>query len=60
MPPMARDVVNFRPTIGDSKEYIMNQVRDVIDDDRITITDVSHSIPATNIADPPQRAVRAD
>jgi len=52
LPPTARAVVNFRPTIGDSKEYIMNYVRDVIDDDRITITDVSQSTPATNIADP--------
>ncbi|RLQ20660.1 M20/M25/M40 family metallo-hydrolase [Seongchinamella sediminis] len=52
MPPMARAVVNFRPTIGDSKEYIMNYVRDVIDDERITITDVSQSTPATKIADP--------
>ena len=52
MPPTARAVVNFRPTIGDSKEYIIETLREVIDDDRVTITDISDSTPATLIADP--------
>lgn len=52
LPPVASAVVNFRPTIGDSKEYVIEYVKDVIDDDRITFTDVSQSTPATNIADP--------
>ena len=52
MPPTARAVVNFRPTIGDSKEYIIDYLHEVIDDDRVTITDISQSTPATFVADP--------
>lgn len=52
MPPTARAVVNFRPTIGDSKEYIIDYLHRVIDDDRVTITDISQSTPATLVADP--------
>ena len=52
MPPMARAVVNFRPTIGDSLEDVIEHVRNVIDDDRVTVTDISDSTPATLIADP--------
>lgn len=52
LPPSATAVVNFRPAPGDSKEKIIAHVKKAIDDDRITIKDISASTPPTNIADP--------
>ncbi|WP_170266430.1 M20 family peptidase [Phaeocystidibacter luteus] len=52
LPPTATAVVNFRPMPGDSPEVIIQHVKDAIDDDRITVRDISASTPATNIANP--------
>ena len=52
LPPSAIAVVNFRPMPGDTPEVIIEHVKNAIDDDRITITDISASTPATNIANP--------
>lgn len=51
LPPSATAVVNFRPMPGDTPEVIMEHVKNAIDDDRITMRDISASTPATNIAD---------
>ncbi|WP_138473337.1 M20/M25/M40 family metallo-hydrolase [Poseidonocella sp. HB161398] len=52
LPPSATAVVNFRPMPGDTPEVIIQHIREAIQDDRITITDISASTPATNVADP--------
>ncbi len=52
LPPAATAVVNFRTAPGDSTESIIEHVKHAIDDDRITIRDISASTPPTNIADP--------
>lgn len=52
LPPNASAVVNFRPIPGDTKEKIIQHVKNAIDDKRIHIRDISASTPATNIADP--------
>jgi carboxypeptidase PM20D1 len=52
LPPSATAVVNFRPMPGDTPEVIIEHVRKAIDDDRLTITDISASTPATNVANP--------
>lgn len=52
LPPSARAVVNFRPMPGDTPDVIMEHVRNAIDDDRITLTDISASTPATAVANP--------
>ena len=52
LPPSAKAVVNFRPMPGDTPEVIIEHVKKAIDDDRITVRDISASTPATNIADP--------
>ena len=59
LPPSATAVVNFRPMPGDSPEVIIEHVKKAIDDDRITIRDISASSPATNIADPGSKAYKA-
>jgi len=52
LPPSAVAVVNFRPMPGDTPEVIIQHVKDAIQDDRITIRDISASTPATAMADP--------
>ena len=52
LPPSATAVVNFRPMPGDTPEVIIEHVKKAINDDRITIKDISASTPATNVADP--------
>lgn len=52
LPPSAVAVVNFRPMPGDTPEVIIEHVKNAIGDDRITITDISASTPATNVANP--------
>lgn len=52
LPPSATAVVNFRPMPGDTSEVIIEHVRKAIDDDRITIRDISASTPATAVANP--------
>lgn len=52
LPPSATAVVNFRPMPGDTPEVIIQHVKDAIQDDRITVRDISASTPATAIADP--------
>ncbi|MCQ4504654.1 peptidase M20, partial [Vibrio parahaemolyticus] len=48
----ATAVVNFRPRPGDTPEVIIELVTKAINDDRITVRDISASTPATNVADP--------
>ncbi|MCL1122552.1 M20 family peptidase [Shewanella seohaensis] len=52
LPPAATAVVNFRPMPGDTPEVIIEHVKKAINDDRISIRDISASTPATNVADP--------
>ncbi|MFG1592151.1 M20 family peptidase [Halobacteriovorax sp. CON-3] len=52
LPPSATAVVNFRPMPGDTPDVIIDYVKNVIKDDRITIRDISASTPATNVANP--------
>ena len=52
LPPSATAVVNFRPMPGDTPDVIIAHVKKAIDDDRITVRDISASTPATNVADP--------
>ncbi len=52
LPPSATAVVNFRPMPGDTPDVIIEHVKKAIDDERITIRDISASTPATNVADP--------
>ncbi len=58
LPPSATAVVNFRPMPGDTPEVIIEHVKQAIDDDRITIRDISASTPATAIANPDGEAYR--
>ncbi len=51
LPPSATAVVNFRPMPGDTPEVIIDHVKNAVNDDRITVKDISASTPATNIAD---------
>ena len=59
LPPSATAVVNFRPMPGDTPEVIIDHVKKAIDDDRITIRDISASTPATAVADPYNNAYKA-
>ncbi len=59
LPPSATAVVNFRPMPGDTPEVIIEHVKKAIDDDRITVRDISASTPATNVADPYNDAYKA-
>ncbi|MFD2229842.1 M20/M25/M40 family metallo-hydrolase [Alkalimarinus sediminis] len=59
LPPSATAVVNFRPMPGDTPEVIIAHVKKAINDDRITIKDISASTPATNVADPDNAGYRA-
>ncbi len=52
LPPSATAVVNFRPMPGDNPDVIIEHVRQAIDDERITIKDISASTPATAVANP--------
>ncbi|WP_066961672.1 M20 family peptidase [Microbulbifer sp. Q7] len=52
LPPSATAVVNFRIAPEDSKESVIAHVKKAIDDDRISIKDISASTPPTNVADP--------
>ncbi|MEH0741054.1 M20/M25/M40 family metallo-hydrolase [Vibrio cholerae] len=52
LPPAATAVVNFRPMPGDTPDVIIEHVKNAINDDRITVRDISASTPATNVADP--------
>lgn len=52
LPPGATAVVNFRPMPGDTPEVIIAHLKEVINDDRVSIRDISASTPATNVADP--------
>ncbi len=51
LPPSASAVVNFRPMPGDTPDVIIDHVKKAINDDRITVRDISASTPATNVAD---------
>ncbi len=59
LPPSATAVVNFRPMPGDTPEVIMEHVKNAIGDDRITLTDISASTPATAVADPYSKGYKA-
>lgn len=52
LPPSATAVINFRPMPGDTPEVIIEHVKKAINDNRITVRDISASTPATNVADP--------
>ena len=52
LPPSTTAVVNFRPMPGDTPDVIIEHVKKAIEDDRITIRDISASTPATAMADP--------
>jgi carboxypeptidase PM20D1 len=52
IPPSATAVVNLRPMPRDTPEVIIEHVKKAIDDDRITMRDISASTPATAVADP--------
>ena len=52
LPPSATAVVNFRPMPEDTPDVIIEHVKKAINDDRITIRDISASTPATNVANP--------
>jgi len=52
LPPSAAAVVNFRTMPGDTPDVVIEHVRAAIDDDRISIRDISASTPATAVADP--------
>jgi len=58
LPPSATAVVNFRPMPGDIPEVIIEHVKEAIGDDRITVTDISASTPATAVANPDSDAFR--
>ncbi len=59
LPPSATAVVNFRPMPGDTPDVIIEHVKKAIDDDRITVRDISASTPATAVADPYNNAYKA-
>jgi carboxypeptidase PM20D1 len=59
LPPSATAVVNFRPMPGDTPEVIINHVKKAIDDDRITVRDISASTPATAVANPNGKGYKA-
>ena len=52
LPPTATAVVNFRLLQGDTVESVTERVREIIDDDLITISDISASVNASHVADP--------
>lgn len=58
LPPSATAVVNFRPMPGDTPEVIIAHVKKAIQDDRITVKDISASTPATAVANPDSDAYR--
>lgn len=59
LPPSATAVVNFRPMPGDTPEVIIEHVKKAINDDRITVKDISASTPATAVADPNGKGYKA-
>ena len=59
LPPSATAVVNFRPMPGDTPEVIIAHVKKAINDDRITVKDISASTPATNVANPDGKGYKA-
>lgn len=59
LPPSATAVVNFRPMPGDSPEVFIDHVKKAINDERITVRDISASTPATAVADPTNNAYKA-
>ncbi len=58
LPPSATAVVNFRTMPGDTPEVIIDHVKKAIDDDRITVRDISASTPATNVANPGSKSYK--
>lgn len=52
LPPSATAVVNFRPMPGDTPEVIISHVKKAINDERVTIKNISASTPATAVANP--------
>jgi carboxypeptidase PM20D1 len=52
LPNSASAVVNFRNMAGDTVESIIEHVKKAINDDRISIKDISASINASSMADP--------
>lgn len=59
LPPSATAVVNFRPMPGDTPEVIIEHVKKAVNDERITVKDISASTPATAVADPNGKGYKA-
>lgn len=52
LPPSASAVVNFRILQGETVESVTEHVKNIIDDDRVTVTDMSISIDPSPVSDP--------
>jgi len=52
LPPFATAVVNFRILQGETVKSVIDRVKQMIDDDRVTVTDISASIDPSPVADP--------
>jgi len=52
LPPFASAVVNFRILQGETVKSVIEQVTKIIDDDRVTVTDISSSIDPSPVSDP--------
>jgi len=52
LPPFATAVVNFRILQGETVQSVIDRVKQVIDDDRVAVTDISASIDPSPVADP--------
>jgi len=52
LPPFATAVVNFRILQGETVQSVIEHVKQIIDDDRVTVTDISASINPSPVSDP--------
>lgn len=52
LPPSATAVVNFRILQGETIESVIQRVKDIINDDRVKVTDISASVNPSPISDP--------
>lgn len=52
LPPFATAIVNFRILQGETVQTVIDRVQEVIDDDRVAVTDISASIDPSPVADP--------
>jgi carboxypeptidase PM20D1 len=52
LPPFATAVVNFRILQGETVKSVIERVKEIIDDDRVEVTDISASIDPSPVSDP--------